>query len=1070
MSARGACTVLVALFVVLSGVAAPVVSALDESDADATTAVGTETSETGTATAAETATPTRTATPAEAETETESATLAEATPTRTEAETATEASTATRTETAGRDAGADAAVRAKVAPELLSGAGTGDADGGSAVAARGFDASASSEESTEYAVVVELDGKRVASGREAVARVLGRDAAAHGRYVGATATREEILALAAEPSVSYVREPARPVSFAGTDGTTEAVRTARLESLHARGYGGENVTVAVVDVDRFDLDNPALTDRVVAAKDFTGNGLDGDSGYGEHGTATAELVAETAPNASLVLVRISTDWDLYRAVDWLEAETDADVVSMSLGWYNLGPLDGTSEMDRVINASAANGTSWVVSAGNSAGGHHWGGTWNDTDGDGLMNFEDGTESLEIEGSGTERMWAQWNDWEDGTEDYDVCLYTDPDVANATPYDENCTGASANPTERSTLDFSAHDTYYLAIREANATRPVRFDVFLGGRATFRNGGVDAGSLTNPATNPNVVTVGAYDQETGGLESYSSRGPTVDGRIKPDVVAADNVRSSVYGNFRGTSASAPHAAGVLATLLDANRRLTPAQLKANLTAHARPIGDGPDNETGYGKVDAAAAVAGLGTYDLPPDGRLTHDGDYRLDTGGSAVPSSLVVDAANVTVDGEGRPFAAGGGVAFATTANASNLSVRDLTVTGGPVGVAVADLRTLELTNVAATTDAALSVSNVSAVTLTNVSTGDAPSFDLAGENVGLSVDDTRAPPNRGRLSAAPNLTLASSNATVTLRYDESHANESTAAVWTDANGTWTETNATVDTAANTVTFEASESGTYGVYAVGYPAVDATETLSVTADVDDAATADADVRNVGRANLTVVAANLSGPDAAQFSLVDAPNNETVRPRATLGVRVRYAPNESGDHAATLTVRTAEVGTLNVSLDGTASVPEPEPAPESGSGESSESGGSSGGGGGGGGSGGGAPAPTPAPTPTPVPTPTPTPGPSVTETPTPRTQTPNEAVPHATEPAAEPTTEKATERTSRTATATEPPERTPAAEDDATETPAAVTGTGVPGFSPVTAAVALAAAAALLARRS
>jgi hypothetical protein len=89
--------------------------------------------------------------------------------------------------------------------------------------------------------------------------------------------------------------------------------------------------------------------------------------------------------------------------------------------------------------------------------------------------------------------------------------------------------------------------------------------------------------------------------------------------------------------------------------------------------------------------------------------------------------------------------------------------------------------------------------------------------------------------------------------------------------------------------------------------------------------------------------------------------------------------------------------------------------------------------------------------------------------VTETPTPRTQTPNEAVPHATESTAEPTTEKATERASPTATATESPERTPTAAGDATETPAAVTGTGVPGFSPVTAAVALAAAAALLARR-
>ncbi|ELZ31521.1 peptidase S8 and S53 subtilisin kexin sedolisin [Halogeometricum pallidum JCM 14848] len=345
MGARVAFTAAVTFLVVVSAVVAPVVSALDEADAEAT-AEAERTTETAVATMTEASTATATAT--------ETSTVTE-TPAATEPPTATETSRTTVTE---RDA-VTAVVQAKVDPELLARSGD-DESGSAAVAAKRLDTEASSEEPTEYSVVVELDAERVAAGRESVARVLGRDAAAHGRYVGATATREEILALAAEPSVSYVREPARPVSFAGSDGTTEAIQTARLESLHARGYGGENVTIAVIDVDRFDLDNPALADRVVATKDFTEKGLDGNSESGEHGTGTAELVAETAPNASIVLVRISTDWDLYNAVDWLEAETDADVVSMSLGWYNLGPLDGTSKMDRVINASAANGTSWVV--------------------------------------------------------------------------------------------------------------------------------------------------------------------------------------------------------------------------------------------------------------------------------------------------------------------------------------------------------------------------------------------------------------------------------------------------------------------------------------------------------------------------------------------------------------------------------------------------------------------------------------------------------------------------------------------------------------------------------------
>jgi PGF-CTERM protein len=500
-----------------------------------------------------------------------------------------------------------------------------------------------------------------------------------------------------------------------------------------------------------------------------------------------------------------------------------------------------------------------------------------------------------------------------------------------------------------------------------------------------------------------------------------------------------------------------------------------------------------------VDAPSALARLGTYDLPPDGRLRYDGDYRLDTGGSATPDSLVVDAANVTLDGDGGAFAADdGGAVLTTTANATSLTVRDLTVRGRPVGVEATDLTTLELANVSAETTTALRASNVSNVTLTNVSPDDAPSFDLRGENLGVALDSANAPPNRSRLSAAPNLTFAhatnvdgtngtnTTNATVTLRYDESHANESTVAVWTNADGDWTETNASVDADANAVTFEASENGTYGVYAVGDPAANRTN-LSLSAEVDATATGDAAVSNVGRANLTVLDADVVGPDADLFGLADPPKNVTVTPGTTLDVTVSYAPNASGTHAATLSVTTAELGVLDVALDGTATVPttptptpSPTPTPTATStpadDDSSGSGSS------------GAPPPPPAPstpeptttaaqtvTQTATPTVTPTTTPTVTATQT-VTNTPTSTpTPRSERAAAERKSETAT-GVERTATdverTTASAERTAAAQsnesDDGRATPA-VTGTGVPGFSPVTAVVAVAAAALLLLRR-
>jgi PGF-CTERM protein len=1089
MRSRAAFAAIVAVAVVLAGVAPPVVAAFGGTPAE-------ERAVDRQATVA----PTQTATSTHATQTTR--TMQGATPARTTAtpqETATQRPTsdATRTSTPPdrRSRAVPNATRAKVAAELLSGDGTDRAE---TAGRAGTLSLRSSDEPAGRSVVVELDAANVAAGRAAVARVLGRDArtAAHDRYVETTATREEILALANESAVSFVRAPVRPVSFAGSDGTTEALQTAELESLHARGYGGANVTVAVIDVDQFDLDHPALKGRVAKTRDYTPYGIDGTGG---HGTATAELVAETAPNASLVLVRVNSLVDFYRAVDWLESNTSTDVVSMSLGWYNVGPLDGTSQMDAVINDSVAGGTSWVVSAGNSAGGHHWNGTWSDPDGDGYLNVNGSAESLAVDANNRVTVWAQWNDWPGTDQDYDVCLYADADVENATSLDcsERLQSGNQTPTEyfREYLDDYGISTAYLTIERVDADGTADFDVFLNDGAEFTGEWTDERSLTLAATNRRAVSVGAYDHATGSLEPFSSRGPTIDGRLKPDVVAADGVTSSVYANgFYGTSAATPHTAGVLATMLDANRRLTPAELKSNLTRSARPVGTVPNAQTGYGEVDAPNALARLGTYDLPPDGRLRYDGDYRLDTGGSATPDSLVVDAANVTLDGDGGAFAgdAGGAVLTATT-NATSLVVRDLTLRDRPVGVDAANLTTLELTNVSAETATALRASNVTNVTLTNVSSDDAPSFDLRGTDLGVVLDRTNAPSNRSRLSAAPNLTFAGANATtnvtnatVTLRYDESHANESTVAVWTNAGGDWTETNASVDTDANAVTFEASENGTYGVYAVGAPAANLTN-LSLSAEVNATATGDAAVTNVGRANLTVLDADVVGPDADQFDLANPPRNATVAPGATLDVTVSYAPAVSGSHAATLSVTTADLGVLDVALDGTATVPTtptptPSPTPTPTPTATPEDDGSSG-------SDSSVappppapatPEPTPTPTPSPTPTVTPTSTPTPTATPTP-TQTQTQTATNT--PTATPVTPRpdraASERESGTATGVERTrtsvERGATAtgsnepsDGRATPTPA-VTGTGVPGFSPVTAVVALAAVAVLLLRR-
>ncbi len=81
-------------------------------------------------------------------------------------------------------------------------------------------------------------------------------------------------------------------------------------------------------------------------------------------------------------------------------------------------------------------------------------------------------------------------------------------------------------------------------------------------------------------------------------------------KPDITAIDNVSVSGAGGFPtrfpGTSAAAPHVAGIAALLQQQTPGATPAQLRDLLTANSVDLGaSGRDDIFGFGRVDALAA---------------------------------------------------------------------------------------------------------------------------------------------------------------------------------------------------------------------------------------------------------------------------------------------------------------------------------------------------------------------------------------------------------------------------------------------------------------------------------
>ena len=115
----------------------------------------------------------------------------------------------------------------------------------------------------------------------------------------------------------------------------------------------------------------------------------------------------------------------------------------------------------------------------------------------------------------------------------------------------------------------------------------------------------------------------DTKHSTIEFFSSRGPTLDGRNKPDISGIDGVSVSGAGSFPklffGTSAAAPHLAATAALVLesapclldDATGALSPASARGNLRNlllnNAVKVGTGtPNNTFGYGRADALSSV--------------------------------------------------------------------------------------------------------------------------------------------------------------------------------------------------------------------------------------------------------------------------------------------------------------------------------------------------------------------------------------------------------------------------------------------------------------------------------
>jgi subtilisin family serine protease len=450
-------------------------------------------------------------------------------------------------------------------------------------------------------VVIETSNPTLA--RESVRALGGRVERSAVGLVQALVTPRAAAALAGKAGVDRVRPPYAQIQTAVSG---EQVGVALAAQWHEKGFTGKGVKVAVIDGGFKGLaDRQASGDLPanVVTQDFCGGQL---LGAEDHGTAVAEIVHEIAPDAQLYLACVGTEVDLAAAEAWAKSQ-GVTVINHSAGWEGPYRDDGGGPVSAVVADARASGILWVNSAGNEAM-THWSGSYTPNGSWQMWSPNGDMGNSFIWPNGMEICgFLKWDEWPSGISDFDLGLFLSGSNS-LLAISEGDQGSGQPPFEAMCWQqTSGRDlVVFWAIRGYRVATSPRLDLVSWSLPLQYS--VASGSIASPASSPAALAVGALCWQSRALEPYSSQGPTIDGRTKPDIVGHDSVSGATYGGFSscpsafaGTSASSPEVAGAAALVRQAYPNLTPDQLKAYLMRATRDLGDaGLDNVYGAGEL--------------------------------------------------------------------------------------------------------------------------------------------------------------------------------------------------------------------------------------------------------------------------------------------------------------------------------------------------------------------------------------------------------------------------------------------------------------------------------------
>jgi subtilisin family serine protease len=510
-------------------------------------------------------------------------------------------------------------------------------------------------------------------------------------------------ALAAEPAVVKIR----PASYGATNGAPHAGVTAvttqgdsihRCNQARTLGVSGSGIEVGVLSGGVAGLASAQAAGELPSVVQVISS-MPGD----DEGTALLEIVHDCAPGAALAFASTAptgtiTSLAFMQALDAL-TEAGAHIVVDDVGFFAEPYFeDGVlAQHDRVVGSSIVR-----ISAAGNQGQFHYQGAFAPAQFDttvprpGLRHAFAGSDTLlrfriaAAPGGALSTIILQWaNRFGDSADDYDLCIrQTSGALIGCSMFVQDggddpiefvplvCVGPSgavcAGDIQINLVAGVARimEIYCIGACGVMDQFNVRVDSILGG----------------PASVPEVITVGAIPASNPAtIESYSSAGPVTlffpqtEFRNKPDVTATDCVSTSrpSFATFCGTSAPAPHVAGVAALVMQAmGASATPAAVRQVLKSTAIDLGaPGFDYIFGFGRVDALSGVQSIAPS-----------------LAAAVLPGSRSVRA-NVTATAFASIVASGFGTATAcaitplTGVQASFLYQRTDPSTNAPIGVA-----------------------------------------------------------------------------------------------------------------------------------------------------------------------------------------------------------------------------------------------------------------------------------------------------------------------------------------------------------------------------------------------